>query len=129
MAISSPHQESIKAHKMELEDADALKCEGSSGCTSCVVHLERAAEAQALQFVDQVNHDRMVAWNQLHEHQTRLVQEHYAAVRFWVAARQAPSVSPTLVSPTFKPSEGGDNAWKISDVCGSSDSGSVDFRL
>lgn len=117
---------------MELEDYDSLKCEGSSNCTSCVLHLKRAlhisraAEAQALRLVDQVNHDRMVAWNQLHEHQTKVVREHHAAVGSWIAARQAPSVSPTLVSPTFAPSEGGNDGWKI---CGSSESGSVEFVL
>lgn len=120
---------------MELEDLDTSKCEGSQGCTSCVVHLERAlgisrtAEIEALQLVDQVNHDRMVAWNQLHEHQTRVVQEHYASVGVWVAARQAPSVSPTLVSPDFKPSEGDEHGWKIADNCDSSESSSVEFRL
>lgn len=120
---------------MELEDLDTFECEGSSGCTSCVVHLERAlrisraAEAQALQLVDQVNHDRMVAWNQLHEHQTRLSQENYASVGAWIAARQAPGLSPTLISPDFKPSEGDKNGWKITGNCDLSESSSVEFHL
>lgn len=120
---------------MELEDLDTSKCEGSQGCTSRVVHLERAlrisraAKTQALQLVDQVNHDRTVAWNHLHERQTRVIQEHYASVGAWVAARQAPSVSPTLVSPEFKPGEGDEHGWKIADNCDSSESSSVEFRL
>jgi len=117
---------------MELEDLDASKCKGSQGREFCVVHLERslrisrASESQSLQLVDQMNHDRIVAWDQLHEHQTRVAQENYASVGAWVAARQASSVSPTLVSPSFKPSEDG---WKISDNCSSSESSSVEFRL
>ncbi|KAF9701677.1 hypothetical protein EKO04_000370 [Ascochyta lentis] len=133
--ISLHCQDALKAHQKELDRYSASQCEGSSSCTACPMHLKRAlriskaAEAQALQLVDQVNHDRMVAWNQLHEHQTRVVQEHYAAVESWVSARQAPSVSPTLVSPTFRSGEDGEQGWKITATCGSSEDGSVDFVL
>ncbi|KAF3036677.1 hypothetical protein E8E12_004113 [Didymella heteroderae] len=65
--LQEQFNKSIKAHKTELEDIDTSKCKGSSRCTLRVVHLERAlrisrtAEARAIQLVDQVNHDRMVA--------------------------------------------------------------------
>ncbi|KAJ4401686.1 hypothetical protein N0V91_007727 [Didymella pomorum] len=87
-------KDSIKAHRIELEDPDASKRESSQGRETCVVRLERtlrisrAGEFQALQLVDQVNHDRMVAWNQVHEHQTRVVQEHYVSIGAWVTALQ-----------------------------------------
>ncbi|KAJ8108522.1 hypothetical protein OPT61_g8117 [Boeremia exigua] len=134
-SLQNQFTDAIKAHKMELEDYDSLKCQGSSSCTSCVLHLERslrisrAAESQALQLVDQVNHDRMVAWNQLHEHQTRAVQEHYVAVGTWVSSQRAPSMSPTLVSPTYKPDGDNNDGWKFPNASSLSESGSVEFVL
>ncbi|KAJ4316828.1 hypothetical protein N0V94_005241 [Neodidymelliopsis sp. IMI 364377] len=121
----------ITTDRKELELDNSFQCEGTLSCVSCPSHLERAlhilraAEAQALQLVDQVNHDRMVAWNQLHEYQTKIVQGHYAAVGSWVVAQQAPSVSPTLVSPTSSIGEG----WKSTKTYGSSEDGSVKFVL
>ena len=89
------------------------------------LRISRAAKVQVLQLVDQVKHDRMAVWNKLHEHQTRVVQEHYAAVGSWIAVRQVPSVSPTLVSLTFAPGEGG----RITETCSSSEDGSIEFVL
>ena len=89
------------------------------------LRISRAAEVQVLQLVDQVKHDRMAVWNKLHEHQTRVVQELYATVGSWVAVRQVPSVSPILLSPTLAPGEGG----KITEICSSSEDGSIEFVL
>lgn len=71
----------------------------------------------------------MVAWDQLDNYQTRVVQEHYASVGAWVAARKEDSVSPTRVSPDFKHSEGSEDGWKIADNCVAFESSSIEFPL